>query len=58
MVLSNTDIPNATIAANNKPARKTFMALLQDSLYSAGMVRGVFPDGTWPFACSSLTQSG
>src|ERR1700687_6087083 len=29
MVLSNIDTPTATIAANNKAARKTFMALLQ-----------------------------
>jgi hypothetical protein len=29
MVFSNTDTPTAAIAANNKAARKTFMALPQ-----------------------------
>jgi hypothetical protein len=29
MVLSNTDIPTAAVAANNKAPTKTFIALLQ-----------------------------
>jgi hypothetical protein len=61
MELSTIDMPTATIAANNKAARKTLMEFTLEFAsapnYSAGAARGALPDGVWPFACSSSTQS-